>query len=105
MKLTKQEIQQEFERIWPQVKKNLSKINKDIIKIAQESEKNLIHISKKVKKNTERMIIKAKREELYYELGKSIAPLLTSDQLKNKKINSINVAIRKLSRKLGSRKR
>ena len=100
----KDKIQQEIENIWPKAQKNISKINKDVGRLMKESEKNLSGMYTTAKKKTQELIAKAKREELYYELGKCVAPLLTSDQLKNKNILRISSEIRQLGRKLRSKK-
>ncbi len=97
-------IQKEIEKIWPQAKKNVTKINKDVIRLLKKSEKSLIDTYSNAKKKTEELIFKARREELYYELGKGVAPLLTSDQLKNKNILKISTQIRYLNKKLRSKK-
>lgn len=93
-------IQKEVEKIWPQAKKNISKFNKDASKLLKKSEKDMSLISKKIKTGVNKLVAKAKREELYYELGKAIAPQLTSDQLKNKNIFRIYSDIQTLSKSL-----
>ena len=97
-------IQKEIEKIWPQAKKNVTKINKDVLRLLKKSEKSLIDTYSNAKKKTEELIFKARREELYYELGKGVATLLTSDQLKNKNILKISTQIRHLNKKLRSKK-
>jgi len=104
MENTKDRIQKEFEKIWPNAKKNITKVNKDLSKLMKKSEKNLIEVYSTVRKRTEAVIMSAKREELYYELGKNVTSLLTSDQLKNKKILDIYSQIQQLSRKLRNKK-
>ncbi|MBI5873637.1 MAG: hypothetical protein HZB36_05790 [Candidatus Omnitrophica bacterium] len=96
----KNKVQKEIEKIWPQAKKNINTINRNAVKIMQKSEKDLAAISKNIKTGVEKLVYKAKREELYYELGKGIAPLLTSDQLKDKNILKIYTEIQQLSKHL-----
>ncbi|HAJ56196.1 MAG TPA: hypothetical protein DCL35_00310 [Candidatus Omnitrophica bacterium] len=96
----KDTIQKEIEKIWPQAKKNITKFNQDAVQLMKKSEKDLAVISKNIKTNVEKLVCKAKREELYYELGKNIAPLLTSDQLKDKNVLKIYTEIQQLSRRL-----
>jgi arginine decarboxylase-like protein len=96
----KNKVQKEIEKIWPEAKKNITKINRNAVKIMQKSEKDLAAISKNIKTGVEKLVYKAKREELYYELGKGIAPLLTSDQLKDKFILKIYTEIQQLSKHL-----
>jgi predicted glycosyltransferase len=100
MENLKDTIQQELEKIWPQAKKNISKFQKDVVGLMEKSEKDIAVISKKVKTNIDKLVSQAKREELYYELGKNVAPLLTSDQLKNKNILRITAEIRLLTKNL-----
>lgn len=93
-------IQKEVEKIWPQAKKNISKFNKDASRLLKKSEKDMEVISKKIKTGVDMLVGKAKREELYYELGKAVAAKLTADQLKNKNISRIHKEIRAISRSL-----
>ena len=100
MENIKEAIQKEVEKIWPQAKKNIDKFNKDAAVVLKKSEKELITISKNIKTGVEKLVCKAKREELFYELGKNIAPLLTSDQLKNKNIMQIYTQMQELNKNL-----
>jgi hypothetical protein len=100
----KNKIQKEIDLIWPEAKKNISRVNKDVIRFVKKSEKNLIAAYDIAQQKTQQLLAKAKREELYYELGKSVAPLLTSDQLKNRNVLRISSEIRELSRKMRSKK-
>ena len=96
-------IQKEIEKIWPQAKRNILKINKDVTKVIRKGEDDLVAFYKDARKKTEKLVCQAKREELYYELGKSVAPLLTSDQLKNKNILRISTEIQRFNKKLRSK--
>lgn len=100
----KDTIEKEFDRIWPQAQKNIAKINKDVVKLLKKSEENFVSASKTVKKGVEKLVLKARREELYYELGKNIAPLLTSDQLKDKNILRISTGIQQVNKNLRTKK-
>lgn len=104
MENLKEKIRKEIETAWPEAQKNLANINKDVSRLLKNSEKNLIDFYNQTKKKTQEVIARAKREELYYELGKKVSPLLTSDQLKDKEILRINTEIQKLSKKLRSKK-
>lgn len=96
-------ISREIKKIWPKAQKSMDKINRNLTKAMQRGEKDLRKFYKDAKKKTESIILKAKREELYYELGKNVGPLLTSEQLKNKNILRIYTDIRELSKKLRGR--
>lgn len=102
MKKAKNIIQKEIEKIWPQAQEGISKLNKDVSRLMKKSEKNLTVLYKNVKNKTAELIIKAKREELYYELGKAIMPYLTPDQINNKRISKIYSKIRQLKKELRS---
>ncbi len=104
MKNSKNPIQKEIEKIWPDAQKNISKINKEAIKLLEKGEKNLLNIYNTTKKKTEEIICKAKREELYYELGKLVASRLTQEQLKNHKIAATASEIRKLNNEIRLKK-
>ncbi len=100
MKDKKLEIQKEIEKIWPGAKKKLSKVNKDVSRVMKESEKNLSSLYKNIKKNTDILIAKAKREELYYQLGRSVAGALTEKQKKSRKISRIYSQLQQLNKKI-----
>lgn len=105
MENLKKKIQDELDKVWPVAQKNMTKMSKDINKLVAKSEKTVSELYKQTRKKTEELINKAKREELYYELGKNIVPLLTSDQLKNKNILSIYSKLQEISKKLKTRKK
>jgi hypothetical protein len=96
----KKRIEKEIEKIWPEAKKSLTKTSKDLKKMMEISEKKFTQLLSQTKKKTEELIAKTKREELYYELGKNIVSLLTSDQLKNKNVLRIYAEIRRLNKRL-----
>jgi len=99
----KKTIQKKIEEVWPDAQKNISKISHKTLKTLKKSEKQLLAIYDKTKKKTEQLILQAKREELYYELGKAMAPLLSSDQLKNKTILKIYSEIQGVNKQLRSK--
>lgn len=105
MKNIPKALQKEFEKFLPEAKESLHRFNKDVQKLVAKSEKGLAEFYAGAKKKTEALLWKAKREELLYELGKAITPLLTSDQLKNKNILRIYSEIRDLDKRLKAKKR
>jgi hypothetical protein len=82
------------------IRESLQQLNKDATRLFKKTEKNLIEAYTKTKKTTEDVIVRAQREKLYYELGKFVAPLLTSEQLKNKNILRLATEIQSLSKKI-----
>ena len=97
-------LRKEIKKFWPQAQKNMAQLNKDTQKFMKETEKNLAKTYKKAKKTTEEVIFKAQREKLYYELGRVVLPVLSAEQLKSKRIAPLAAEIRKLSRKISSKK-
>lgn len=97
-------VQKEIEKFWPKAQQGLSKISKDVSKILEKSEKDFAHLSKNVHKGVNRVVSQVKREELYYELGKNILPLLSSEQLKDKNIFRIYSEIQRLNKAIRSKK-
>lgn len=100
MKDIKQRVKKEIEKIWPQAEKNLVRLSKDAAKLMKKTEENIVEMYAEAKKQTQEVIWKAQREKLTYELGKSVSPLLTSDQLKNKNILRLHQEIQQLNKKL-----
>jgi len=98
-------VQKKIEEVWPDAQKNISKISRKTLKALKKSEKQLLAIYGKTKKKAEELILQARREELYYELGKAMAPLLSSDQLKNKTILKIYSEIQGINKQLRSKAR
>lgn len=100
MKNLKAKIEKEVEKIWPEAKKNLAKANRDLKKLMKSSEKTFAQLLAQTKKKTEEVISRTRREQLYYELGKKIIGLLTSDQLKDKNVLKVYTEIQRLNKKL-----
>jgi hypothetical protein len=98
-------VQKKINEIWPDAQKHISRISRETLKTLKKSEKQLQTIYGATKKRTEELILKAKREELYYRLGQSVAPLLTSDQLKHKSVLKISMELREINKKLRSKSR
>lgn len=96
----KQKVKKEFEKIWPEAEKNLARLSKDAAKLMKKTEKNIVEMYAEAKKQTQDVVWKAQREKLYYELGRIVSPLLTSDQLKNRNVLSLQQEIRQLNKKL-----
>jgi len=97
-------VRKEIKKIWPRAQKDIDRLGKDTAKLMKKTEKNLIDLYAQAKKTTQETILKAQREKLYYELGRSVASLLTSDQLKNKAILRLDTEIRQINRKLRAKK-
>lgn len=96
-------IQKKIQEIWPDAQETISKISKDAAKTLKKSEKQLKAAYEKTRQSAEQLVLKAKREELYYELGKSVAPLLMPVHLKNKKVRELHAQIKNLNKQLHSK--
>ena len=97
-------IRKEIKKFWPQAEKSMAQLNKDTQKFMKETEKNLTTTYKKTKKTTEEIVFKAQREKLYYDLGRAVLPVLSAEQLSHKRIAPTVREIRKLNRKIRSKK-
>jgi uncharacterized protein (DUF2267 family) len=100
MKNIQSTIQKEIQKFWPQAQKSLAKLNKDTQQFMKQTEKNLASSYDKARRTTEKVILKAQREKLYYELGRTVMPILSAEQLGNKRIAQTVREIRKLNNKL-----
>lgn len=100
MKDIRERVKKEIKKIWPKAEKNLARLGKDAARLMKKTEENIIEMYAEAKKQTQEVVWKARREKLYYDLGRSVAPLLTSDQLKNKNVLRLSQAIRQLDKKL-----
>jgi len=100
MRNIRQKVKKEIEKIWPQAEKNLTRLSKDAAKLMKKTEKNIVEMYAEAKKQTQNVVRKAQREKLYYELGRIVSPLLTSDQLNNKNVLRLHQEIRQLNKKL-----
>ena len=69
----KDEFHQNLSKIWEMTQDQLNKIAKEVTVLAKKSEAYIRDISGKGKIEAEILILKARREGIYYELGKTIA--------------------------------
>ena len=99
----KKSIQKKIDSIWPGAQTDISKISRDALKALKKGEKQFTILYAQTKKKTQELVLRAQREELYYELGKTVASLLTSDQLKNKKVLKASTQITQINKKLRSK--
>ena len=100
MKNISSTIQKEIQKFWPQAQKSMAKLNKDTQQFMKQTEKNLAASYDKARRTTEKVILKAQREKLYYELGRTVMPILSAKQLDNKRIAPTVREIRKLNNKI-----
>ncbi len=96
-------VRKEIKKFLPQAQKSMAQLNKEAQKLMEKTEKNLLETYAKTKKATEALIFKARREKLYYELGRAVLPVLTAEQLNHKRIAPTLREIKKLNRKIRSK--
>ncbi len=97
-------IRNEIKKFLPQAQKSMAQLNRDTQKLMKKTEKNLLETYEKTRKTAEALIFKAQREKLYYELGRAVLPVLSAEQLKNKRIAPTIREIKKLNRRIRSKK-
>ncbi len=62
----------DFEKMWLETKQQVLKLSKETLNLLKKGEKEVVRASGKAKINFEIMIIKAKKEQSYYLIGKEI---------------------------------
>lgn len=60
----------DFEEMWFDTKNQLVKLSKETMEFLKKGEKEVVKVSGKAKVNFEIMLLKAKKEQLYYLIGK-----------------------------------
>ncbi len=93
----------EIKKFLPQAQKSMAQLNKETQRLMEKTEKNLLQTYAKTKRATEALIFKARREKLYYELGRAVLSVLTAEQLNHKRIAPTVKEIKKINRKVGSK--
>ena len=68
----------EFEKMWKDSKKYLKQASKDTLVLLKKGEKQVAELSGKGKLNFEVMLLKAKKEQIYYSLGKGAVSFLNN---------------------------
>jgi hypothetical protein len=60
----------DFEQMWQDTRNHLAKLSRDTMDLLKKGEKEVVMASGKAKVNFEIMLLKAKKEQLYYLIGK-----------------------------------
>ncbi|MFH1995416.1 MAG: hypothetical protein ABIJ27_00280 [Candidatus Omnitrophota bacterium] len=87
----KQDFQKNLAKVWEATQKQLNTIVKEATVLAKKSEIYIKDISGKGKIEAEILIAKAKREKIYYELGKVVAG--TGGKSRDKKVAELRKQI------------
>lgn len=93
----KKDFGKNIEQIWQQTQKQLRKMANEAMVLTKKGERQLRSLTEKGKIQTEILILKTKREQLYYRVGKLVA---TSRKITNKKILGIRREISSLNRQI-----
>ncbi len=92
----KTDLQKNLENIWAELQIQVNDISKEAKEIGKKTEAFLRDFSIKGKAKTEEMMLRLKREQLYYNLGK----LLAKSPKSGKKIASMKSEISVLDRQI-----
>ncbi len=98
----KKDMGKNLEKIWQQTQKQLKKMAGEAMVLTKKGEKQLRSLTEKGKIQTEILILKTKRERLYYGLGKLVA---TSPKITSKKIQDTRREISNLNRQVINREK
>tara|TARA_Y100000031_G_C7988480_1_gene278014 strand:+ start:225 stop:539 length:315 start_codon:yes stop_codon:yes gene_type:complete len=90
------------DKVWPKTKKELEKGFANLKKTLSRSEKQLKELSDKGVKKTKKISLGLKKEKLYYDLGKLVASGTAIKSSKNTKIVSIVKKIKDLDKQIKS---
>jgi siroheme synthase (precorrin-2 oxidase/ferrochelatase) len=104
MKDLQSSIRKEIKKFLPQAQKNVARLNKDAQKLMKKTEESLLEAYETTRKTTENLLFKAQREKLYCELGRAVLPLLSAEQLAQKRVAGPAREIKRLNRKIHSGK-
>ena len=99
MEKNNKDFQENLSKIWEMTQSQLTSLAKEASILAKKSEAYIRDISGKGKIEAEILIAKAKREKLYYELGKTMACAKKSPG-KEKKIEQLQRQIATLNREV-----
>jgi vacuolar-type H+-ATPase subunit H len=77
----KEKTKIDFNKIWQETKEQLVQLSKDTTDFLKRGEEEISKVSGQAKKNFENMVLKLKKEQLFYFVGKEAYKLL-----KNKRV-------------------
>ncbi|MFC1577179.1 hypothetical protein ACFL3N_02445 [Candidatus Omnitrophota bacterium] len=93
-----QDLQKNLAQVWETTQKQLNTMVKEATVLARKSEAYIRDISGRGKIEAEILIFRARREKLYYELGKAVAG--SSGKNREKKIEEIKGQVSELSKSI-----
>ena len=75
-----QKKSEDLKKIWGETKKEFSKLSKDAVILLKKGEKEAVRFSEKGKLNFENTLLKLKKEQIYYTLGKEAVKAYKKNQ-------------------------
>lgn len=94
-----------FEKLWKDTRKYLTKFSKDAQVLIKKGEKEIVKLSGQAKINFEIIALKLKREQLLHIVGKEYVKLLKRGKSTNAKLYSLVKEIRNLEKQITANKR
>ncbi|MFC1708500.1 hypothetical protein ACFL2J_00370 [Candidatus Omnitrophota bacterium] len=91
---------QDFEKMWQETKKQVTKLSKETLDLLKKGEEEVVKASGKAKINFEIVMLKVKKEQLFYLIGKEVVK-----KGKNAKVSKLIDEARKLGSQITAQKR
>ena len=91
---------QDFEKMWLETKQQVLKLSKETLNLLKKGEKEVVRASGKAKVGFEIMVLKAKKEQLYYLIGKEAVK-----KGKSNKASKLINEVRDLSKQIAAQKK
>ncbi len=98
--MDKNKFKEVTHKLWPSTKKELEKAIASAKKLSKKGEKHLKIISGNSIKNTKKVTLSLKKEQLYYALGKNVAKVVKTKWAKDEKINDLISKIKELDKEI-----
>jgi len=92
----------DFEKMWKDTKQQLSKVSQETLELLKKGESEIVKVSGKAKINFENLLLKLKKEQLFYIIGKESYKLLRKSKLGNAKLTSLNKEIKEIERQISA---
>jgi len=90
----------DFEKMWLETKHQVLKLSKETLDLLKKGEKEVVKASGKAKISLEVMVLKAKKEQLYYLIGKEIVK-----SGKTTKVDKLIKEVKDLNNQIAAQKR
>ncbi|MFC1645745.1 hypothetical protein ACFL2Y_01025 [Candidatus Omnitrophota bacterium] len=90
----------DFEKMWLETKHQVLKLSKETLDLLKKGEKEVVKASGKAKISIEIMVLKAKKEQLYYLIGKE-----SVKRGKTSKVDKLVKEVKSLNSQIGAQKK